>query len=209
MPLCTEAGNSLARLEEHTVRAGLYTLATTYAGCCAGFACYGTFVFVYTAYIYATAFGAFLAQLYNVARAGFHACTTCGTFIYVYNRQPGSDVECERTELTGCYAIAASETSESACGFAGVKAVDDGTTVEIRVLYTYDELENKKDLTYETASHINYYYGIYGEYRENDREYMSNYYENHLRKSNKYLTIDKGYNEWSRYFSGKGWGALF
>ena len=81
---------------------------------------------------------------------------------------------------------------------------DDGTTVEIRVLYTYDELENKKDLTYETASHINYYYGIYGEYRENDREYMSNYYENHLRKSNKYLTIDKGYNEWSRYFSGKG-----
>lgn len=110
-------------------RALFGTLATTYAGCCAGFACYGTFVFVYTAYIYATAFGAFLAQLYNVARAGFHAGTTCGTFIYIYNRQPGSDVECERTELTGCYAIAASETSESACGFAGVKAVDDGTTV--------------------------------------------------------------------------------
>ena len=31
-----------------------------------------------------------------------------------------------------------------------------GTTVEIRVLYTRDELENKKELTYETAFHINY-----------------------------------------------------
>ena len=45
---------------------------------------------------------------------------------------------------------------------------DDGSTVEIRVLYTYDELENKKDLTYDTASHIDYYCGtvercVYGE----------------------------------------------
>lgn len=79
-----------------------------------------------------------------------------------------------------------------------------GTTVEIRVLYTRDELENKKDLTYETAFHINYYYGIYGEYGENGRNFLSSYYEKHLRKSNKYLTIDKGYNEWSRYFSGRG-----
>lgn len=81
---------------------------------------------------------------------------------------------------------------------------NDCTTVEIRILFTRDELENKKDLTYETAFHIEYYYGVYGEYRENDKKYISGYYDKCLRKSNKYLTIDKGYNEWDRYFSGHG-----
>ena len=77
-----------------------------------------------------------------------------------------------------------------------------GTTVEIRVLYTRDELENKKDLTYETAFHINYYYGIYGEY--NDEDLIKTDSNQYVPTSKKILTVDKGYNEWNRYTGGKG-----
>lgn len=78
----------------------------------------------------------------------------------------------------------------------------DCTTVKIRVLYTRDELENKKDLTYDTAFHINYYYGIYGEY--NDEDLIKTDSNLYVPTSKKILTVDKGYNEWNRYTGGKG-----
>lgn len=104
------------------------TLAATYAGSRTGFACYAAFFFVYTTYIHTATFGSFFAQLYDVSGASLHTCAAGGTFLYVYDGQSGSGIERERAELTGSYAVAASEAPVGACRFAGIEAVDDGAT---------------------------------------------------------------------------------
>ena len=69
---------------------------------------------------------AFLANLNNVARTCFSACTAGRTFVVIYLRQTGLGIDLDSAKLTSSYAVAATEATECAVGLADIHAVHDG-----------------------------------------------------------------------------------
>ena len=97
-------------------RAGLDTLAATYAGYITSLLGNGTLILVYAAYVNPAVQFVFVTEFDDMARAGLCACTAGSTLVLINHRKTRLGIHMDGIELTCLDAVAATQAAkETTC----------------------------------------------------------------------------------------------
>ena len=108
-------------------RTGLDALAATYAGYVASLLGYGTLVLVDAAYINPAVQLVLVAEFDDAARAGLYAGSAGSALVLVHNGKSGLRIHLDGVELTGRYAITATQAAKETAGLTAVHHGSYGT----------------------------------------------------------------------------------
>ena len=108
-------------------RAGLDALAASYAGNVTSLLGNGTLILVDAAYINPAVQFVLVAQFDYMARAGLDAGTAGGALVLINHRKSRHGIHLNGVELTGRYAVTATQTAKETAGLTAVHHGGNGT----------------------------------------------------------------------------------
>ena len=108
-------------------RTCLFALAAADAGGGASLACHSTFFFVAAGDINSTVLNAFLSKFDNAAGASLDAGTAGGALVLINHRKSRHGIHLNGVELTGRYAVTATQTAKETAGLTAVHHGGNGT----------------------------------------------------------------------------------
>lgn len=101
-------------------RACLDALAATYAGHITSLLGNGTLILVYAAYIYPAVQFVLVTEFDDTARAGLDAGSAGGALVLINHRKSSLGIHLNGVELTGRYAVTATQTAKETAGLTAV-----------------------------------------------------------------------------------------
>ena len=110
-------------------RAGLDALAATYAGYVTSLLGNGTLILVDATYINPAVQFVLVAQFDDIARAGLDAGTAGGALVLINHRKSSLGIHLNGVELTGRYAVTATQTAIETAGLTAVHHGGNGTAL--------------------------------------------------------------------------------